>query len=64
MSAEDETLDRSDEESANKGKKTAKHDSGAADLEKVTDYVEESEISSKDLGDVSTFSWIDHKKNK
>lgn len=29
-------------------KKTAKHDSGAADLEKVTDYAEEKEISSSD----------------
>ena len=53
MSAEEENLEHSDEENENKGKKTPKHDSGAADLEKVTDYVEESEISSKDLGDVS-----------
>ncbi|XP_076356236.1 huntingtin-interacting protein K [Tachypleus tridentatus] len=30
-------------------KKTAKHDSGAADLEKVTDYAEEKEISSQDI---------------
>lgn len=29
-------------------KKTAKYDSGAADLEKVTDYAEEKEISSSD----------------
>ncbi|KAK2173577.1 hypothetical protein NP493_866g01081 [Ridgeia piscesae] len=32
-----------------KGKKAAKHDDGAADLEKVTDYVEEAEISSQDI---------------
>ena len=36
----------------NKGKKVAKHDSGAADLEKVTDYVEEAEISSQDISNV------------
>lgn len=33
-------------------KKAAKHDSGAADLEKVTDYAEETEISSKDIAGV------------
>ena len=38
----------------NKGKKVAKHDSGAADLEKVTDYVEEAEISSQDISNVRT----------
>jgi len=36
-----------------KGKKAAKHDDGAADLEKVTDYVEEAEISSQDISVVS-----------
>ncbi|XP_026466218.1 huntingtin-interacting protein K-like [Ctenocephalides felis] len=30
-------------------KKTAKHDSGVADLERVTDYAEEKEISSQDI---------------
>lgn len=34
-------------------KKTAKHDSGVADLEKVTDYAEEKEISSQDISGVS-----------
>lgn len=34
-------------------KKAAKHDSGAADLEKVTDYAEEQEISSEDIDRVS-----------
>lgn len=36
-------------------KKTAKHDSGVADLEKVTDYAEEMEISSQDISGVSIF---------
>lgn len=34
-------------------KKTAKYDSGAADLERVTDYAEEKEISSQDFSGVS-----------
>ena len=35
-------------------KKAAKHDSKrAADLEKVTDYVEEAEIGAQDIGNVS-----------
>jgi hypothetical protein len=39
---------------APQAKKPAKHDSvGAADLEKVTDYAEEMEISSQGIGDVS-----------
>lgn len=36
-------------------KKTAKHDSGAADLEKVTDYEEEKEISSQNITEVNIF---------
>lgn len=36
-------------------KKAAKHDSGVADLEKVTDYAEEKEISSQDISGVSTY---------
>ncbi|XP_037078308.1 huntingtin-interacting protein K-like [Pollicipes pollicipes] len=35
-------------------KKSAKHDSGAADLERVTDYAEEKEISSDITGAVAT----------
>lgn len=35
-------------------RKQKKHDSGAADLEKVTDYAEEREIS-KDISNVSGF---------
>lgn len=34
-------------------KKIAKYDSGAADLEKVTDYAEEKEIFTADLSGVS-----------
>lgn len=52
MSAEDEIPDTENDESGTKGKKSAKYDSGAADLEKVTDYVEEAEISSQDIGEV------------
>lgn len=38
-------------------KKSAKHDSGAADLEKVTDYAEEKEIFNTDeFKGVSDFS--------
>ena len=45
-------------------KKVAKHDSGAADLEKVTDFEEEREISSHDIAGVShqtighQFHWL------
>lgn len=37
-------------------KKIAKHDSGAADLEKVTDYAEEKEISGQDITGVNFFA--------
>ncbi|RWS13355.1 Huntingtin-interacting protein K-like protein [Dinothrombium tinctorium] len=43
-------------------KKAAKHDSGAADLEKVTDYVEEKEISSQDI--TGAISFIGDKRSK
>lgn len=33
-------------------KKAAKHDGGVADLERVTDYAEEKEISSADISNV------------
>ena len=33
-------------------KRVAKHDSGAADLEKVTDYAEEREVFSQDISRV------------
>ncbi|KAK7096040.1 huntingtin-interacting protein K-like [Littorina saxatilis] len=53
MAAEEEPVDLEETENdqGSKAKKSAKHDSGAADLEKVTDYVEEAEISSKNLDD-------------
>ena len=47
-----EIIDENEEEV--KGKKVAKHDSGAADLEKVTDYVEEVELSAQSMGEVRT----------
>ncbi|KAK9871637.1 hypothetical protein WA026_013017 [Henosepilachna vigintioctopunctata] len=43
-------------------KKTAKYDSGAADLEKVTDYAEEKEISSQDVANAITA--IGDRRNK
>lgn len=33
-------------------KKAAKHDGGVADLERVTDYAEEKELSSADISNV------------
>lgn len=39
-------------------KKAAKHDSGVADLEKVTDYAEETEISSQDISGVRIWKTI------
>lgn len=41
-------------------KKTAKHDGGAADLERVTDYAEEKEISS----DITNVSFVKHNLKK
>merc|ERR1712227_76465 len=40
-----------DDTTVDKGKKVAKHDSGTADLEKVTDYAEEIEITSNNMAD-------------
>ena len=53
MATEEEHVEVDDESAANKAKKSAKYDSSAADLEKVTDYVEEAEISSQSIGEVS-----------
>ena len=55
MALNDHIENEDDENSKeNKEKKTAKHhNTGAADLEKITDHVEELEISSKNIGDVS-----------
>ena len=38
-----------DEAQDKKSKKVAKHDGGVADLERVTDYAEEKELSSADM---------------
>ena len=43
-------------------KKESKHNSGAADLEKVTDYAEEKEISASDLNDA--MNAISNKRKK
>lgn len=50
---EEEIAEVEENQKENKGKKLAKHDSGAADLEKVTDYVEEAEISAQSISNVS-----------
>lgn len=52
--ADDEVNGDSDEIQEKSQKKTAKYDSGAADLEKVTDYAEEKEISAQDFAGVCT----------
>lgn len=41
-----------DEAQDKKAKKAAKHDGGVADLERVTDYAEEKELSSADISNV------------
>lgn len=52
--ADDELLSDDVQQQEKSQKKTAKYDSGAADLEKVTDYAEEKEIlASNDLAGVS-----------
>ena len=55
--AKEDDVDVDDQVNEQKGKKVAKHDSGAADLEKVTDYVEEEEISHQNIGDVSLLQY-------
>uniref|UniRef100_U5EV82 Putative huntingtin n=1 Tax=Corethrella appendiculata TaxID=1370023 RepID=U5EV82_9DIPT len=47
--AETEEINGIDENSDKKQKKVSKHDSGAADLERVTDYAEEKEILSNHI---------------
>lgn len=44
-----------DEVQDKKSKKVAKHDGGVADLERVTDYAEEKELSSADISNVCEF---------
>lgn len=41
-----------------KSKKVAKHDGGVADLERVTDYAEEKELSSADISNVRIYRCI------
>lgn len=48
MADEDVNGDSDEVQQEKSQKKTAKYDSGAADLEKVTDYAEEREISSSE----------------
>lgn len=48
MADDDVNGDCDDVQQEKSQKKAAKYDSGAADLEKVTDYAEEKEISSSD----------------
>lgn len=48
MADEDVNGDSDEVQQEKSQKKTAKYDSGAADLEKVTDYAEEKEISSSE----------------
>ncbi|XP_064471671.1 huntingtin-interacting protein K-like [Ornithodoros turicata] len=45
----DDTEDTGGDEDQKPQKKVAKHDSGAADLEKVTDYAEDKEIRTQDI---------------
>ncbi|KAM7313588.1 huntingtin-interacting protein K [Ixodes scapularis] len=45
----DDIEDAAGDEEQKPLKKVAKHDSGAADLEKVTDYAEDKEIRSQDI---------------
>lgn len=47
-------MDANDVEKPQGQKKSAKHNSGAADLEKVTDFAEEREVLPQDITNVST----------
>lgn len=47
-----------DEAQDKKSKKVAKHDGGVADLERVTDYAEEKELSSADISNVSEIQFL------
>ncbi|XP_069758519.1 huntingtin-interacting protein K [Narcine bancroftii] len=49
MAEADGDLDLENDEAERPAEKPRKHDSGAADLERVTDYAEEKEILSSDL---------------
>lgn len=61
--AEEENVNGNSEELPEKlQKKTAKYDCGAADLEKVTDYAEEKEISTQNVA--GAISAIGDRRNK
>lgn len=47
-----EQVNGTDDVQDKKSKKIAKHDGGVADLERVTDYAEEKELSSADISKV------------
>lgn len=47
-----EEINGTDDIQDKKSKKIAKHDGGVADLERVTDYAEEKELSSADISKV------------
>lgn len=52
MAEEDQTNGTDEDVQDKKSKKVAKHDGGVADLERVTDYAEEKELSSADISKV------------
>lgn len=58
MADEDVNGDSDEVQQEKSQKKTAKYDSGAADLEKVTDYAEEREISSSEGFSSVSFHFI------
>lgn len=53
MSAEETEVNGTEEVLDKKQKKATRHDGGAADLEQITDYVEEKEISAEHITSVS-----------
>jgi len=58
---EDEHDDITEESEQNSRKvKEKKHDAGAADLERVTDYAEETEISASDISAVRSLHYCHH----
>ncbi|XP_011303036.1 huntingtin-interacting protein K [Fopius arisanus] len=63
MADEDINGDSDEVQQEKSQKKAAKYDSGAADLERVTDYAEEKEISSSD-GFSNALSIIGDRRNK
>lgn len=55
MTEEDKNNGTDEDVQDKKSKKVAKHDGGVADLERVTDYAEEKELSSADISKVISF---------